>query len=77
MTIEIRNVRIVNVLESRDPSGTDILDLGTGGKILDVYRAAVTVDGQDYEVSRRVALPFDYEGTARLERGYLYRPQGI
>ena len=66
--IESRDVRIVNGAADRDPRGTDIYDRETGDKLLDVYRAFVTVDGVVHEVSRSASLPFDYEGSATLER---------
>lgn len=66
--IESRDVQIVNESPDRDPSGTDIRDLATGGKLLDVYRAVVIMEGNVYEVTRMTALPRDYAGPALLER---------
>jgi len=60
-----RKVRIVNVSKDNDPRGTDVYDLETDAKLLDVYRGTVTVDGEEYEVTRHRALPFPYEGIAR------------
>lgn len=66
--IESRYVQITNQSPDLDPSGTDIYDLSTGAKLLDVYRAVVIVHGAVHEVTRMTALPRDYAGPALLER---------
>lgn len=70
--IQAKQVRIVNEDPSRRAWATSIFDIGTGTKLLDVYRAWVVVDGHVYEVTRQSPLASDYEGPALLERAVSY-----
>lgn len=61
---QICGVKIVN--KTGIPAQTDIFDLETGEKIVNVTEVSMKLTRLELDVSLHVRMPFEYEGPARV-----------